>query len=259
MTELVRFSVQDGVATILLDRPKVNALSVALQDQIRDAARQAATREDVRAVVVHGGPRVFAAGADIVEMAAMTHADMVARGPQLQACFAELAAIPKPTVSAINGYALGGGCELAMCTDFRIAGQSAKLGQPEVLLGVIPGAGGTQRLTRLVGVARAKELIYSGRIIDADEALAIGLVDEVVPDESVYDVAVARMSRYVGGAPLALAAAKAAIDGGLDGSLADGLARETELFAGLFATRDREIGMTSFVENGPGKAVFEGR
>jgi enoyl-CoA hydratase/carnithine racemase len=169
-----------------------------------------------------------------------------------------VAASGKPTVAAITGYALGGGCELALCCDFRGLGEGAVLGQPEILLGIIPGAGGTQRLARLVGPARAKDLIFSGRFVPAAEALAIGLVDEVVPDDQVYEAARRRLARYVGGPAYALRAAKEAVDRGLETDLATGLEIERMLFAGLFATRDRATGMASFVERGPGKAVFEG-
>jgi len=191
-------------------------------------------------------------------MAALSYTDMVDRSAALQAAFSAVAAIGKPTVAAISGYALGGGCELALCCDFRVAGESAVLGQPEILLGIIPGAGGTQRLARLIGPSRAKDLIFSGRLVAASEALALGLVDEVVPDGEVLQAARRRVARYVGGPAYALRAAKQAVDRGLDVDLATGLELEQVLFAGLFATRDREIGMTSFVEHGPGRATFEG-
>jgi enoyl-CoA hydratase/carnithine racemase len=255
----VRLEVDAGVGTIRLDRPKMNALDAAMQEEIRAAATEAAGRRDVAAVVVYGGERVFAAGADIKEMRAMSYADMAERSGGLQSAFTAVAQIPKPTVAAVTGYALGGGCELALCCDVRVAGLTAKLGQPEILLGIIPGAGGTQRLARLVGPSRAKDLIFSGRFVEADEALAVGLVDEVVPDADVYAAARARVAGYVGGPALALRAAKAAVDHGLDVDLATGLEIERLQFAALFATRDREIGMASFVEEGPGKAVFEGR
>ncbi len=256
---LVRLEVDGGIGTIRLDRPKMNALNAAVQEQIRACAIEASERKDVAAVIVYGGERVFAAGADVKEMATMSYPEMVDRSGALQACFTAVAAIPKPTVSAITGYALGGGCELALCTDFRVAGESAQLGQPEILLGIIPGAGGTQRLPRLVGTARAKDLIFSGRFVSAQEALAIGLVDQVVPDAEVYSAAVALMKRYVGGPAYALRAAKEAIDRGIEVDLVTGLEIERMQFAGLFATADRTTGMVSFVESGPGKAVFEGR
>ena len=189
----------------------------------------------------------------------MTYADMVARSGELQATFTALAQLPKPTVAAITGYALGGGLELALACDFRVCAQDAKLGQPEILLGIIPGGGGTQRLPRLIGPSRAKDLVFSGRFVDATEALAIGLVDQVVPAAEVYDAARAMVNRYVGGPGLALRAAKEAIDRGLDVDLDTGLQMERLQFCGLFATQDRVAGMTSFVEHGPGKAIFASR
>jgi enoyl-CoA hydratase len=258
MGEFVNLTVTDGVGTIRLDRPKMNALNVQVQEEIRAVALQATDDDSVRAVVIWGGERVFAAGADIKEMADMSYADMVRRSGPLQSSLSAVAAIPKPTVAAITGYALGGGCELALCADYRIAADDAKLGQPEILLGVIPGAGGTQRLSRLVGPSKAKDLIYTGRFADAAEALQIGLVDKVVPAAEVYDAAVAWASQFSHGAALALRAAKEAIDAGLGVDLATGLAIERQQFAGLFATEDRAIGMKSFVENGPGKAAFKG-
>jgi len=266
---LVRLEVADGVGTILLQRPPMNALDTSMQEQLRAAAGEAARRRDVAAVVVYGGERVFAAGADIKAMQEMSYTDMVDRSAALQSAFTAVADIPKPTVAAITGYALGGGCELALACDFRVAGRSARLGQPEILLGIIPGAGGTQRLARLVGPARAKDLIFTGRLVDADEALRIGLLDEVVDEGSddqapaagrsaVYAAAVRRVSCYVGGPAYALRAAKAAIDRGLEVDLATGLEIERLQFAGLFATRDRDIGMAAFVAKQRGPAPFEG-
>jgi enoyl-CoA hydratase/carnithine racemase len=250
--------VEGGIATIRLDRPKMNVLNAAVQEEIRTAAIEAADRKDVSAVIVYGGERVFAAGADVKEMVGMSYTEMVDRSAALQSSFTAVTAIGKPTVAAITGYALGGGCELALCCDFRVVGESAKLGQPEILLGIIPGAGGTQRLARLVGPARAKDLIFSGRMIDAAEARQIGLVDDVVPDGEVYAAARRRLEQYVGGPAYAIKAAKEAVDRGLEVDLVTGLEIERMLFAGLFATKDRTIGMSSFVESGPGKAVFEG-
>ena len=189
----------------------------------------------------------------------MSYTDMVDRSAALQAAFIAIARIPKPTVAAITGYALGAGCELTLACDFRVAGENAKFGQPEVLLGVIPGAGGTQRLSRLIGPARAKDIIFTGRFVSADEALRIGLVDEVVAPEEVYAAARRRVERYVGGPAYAIRAAKEAIDRGLDVDLDTGLEIERMQFAGVFATRDRDIGMRHFVEHAPGKAQFEGR
>ncbi|AUH40370.1 enoyl-CoA hydratase/isomerase family protein [Streptomyces sp. CMB-StM0423] len=248
--------VAEGVGTLRLDRPPMNALDIAVQDRIRELAAEAAGRDDVRALVVWGGEKVFAAGADIKEMQAMDHAAMVARSRGLQESFTALARVPKPVVAAVNGYALGGGCELALCADIRIAGEGAKLGQPEIMLGLIPGAGGTQRLARLVGPSRAKDLIFTGRMVKAAEALTIGLVDRVVPDAEVYGQAHAWAARLAKGPAMALRAAKESVDHGLETDLETGLALERSWFAGLFATEDRETGMRSFVEKGPGKAEF---
>ncbi|MDQ1486831.1 MAG: hypothetical protein QOJ62_2524 [Actinomycetota bacterium] len=255
----VRLEVDGGVGTIRLDRPPLNAMNALMQDQLHEVALEATARDDVRAVVVYGGPRAFAAGADVKEMAAMTHADMLARALPLQAAFTAVADIPKPVVAAITGYALGGGCELALAADIRICADDARLGQPEILLGVIPGAGGTQRLARLIGPARAKDLIFTGRMVDAEEALRLGLVDRIVPSASVYDAAVEWAAKVAAGPAVALRAAKRSVDAGLDADLVAGLAVERAAFAALFATEDREIGMQSFIESGPGKARFVGR
>ncbi|MFI8851784.1 enoyl-CoA hydratase-related protein [Streptomyces sp. 891-h] len=251
-----RLEVADGVGTIRLDRPKMNALDIATQDLLRELAEEASRRDDVRAVVLYGGEKVFAAGADIKEMREMDHGAMVLRSRGLQEAFTAVARIPKPVAAAVTGYALGGGCELALCADVRFAGESAKLGQPEILLGLIPGAGGTQRLSRLVGPAKAKDLIFTGRTVEADEAARIGLVDHVVPDAEVYQQAHAWAARLARGPALALRAAKESVDFGLEADIETGLAIERNWFAGLFATEDREIGMRSFVEEGPGKAKF---
>jgi enoyl-CoA hydratase/carnithine racemase len=259
MGEFVTLEVADGVGTIRLDRPKMNAISFQVQVELRDVAAEATERDDVRAVVVYGGERVFAAGNDVKEMAELSYADMVKRGASLQSAVTAVARIPKPVVAAINGYALGGGCELALAADVRIAAEDAQLGQPEVLLGIIPGAGGTQRLSRLVGPSRAKELIYTGRFVKADDALTMGLVDRVVPREQVFGEAVAWAGQFKDAAALALRAAKEAVDRGLEVDLDTGLEIERAAFAALFATEDRTTGMRSFVEQGPGKATFEGR
>ncbi|MFI5882732.1 enoyl-CoA hydratase/isomerase family protein [Streptomyces sp. NPDC051554] len=252
----LHFEVADGVGTIRLDRPPTNALDTETQDGLRALAEEASRRDDVRAVVVYGGEKVFAAGADIKEMQRMDHAGMVVRSRALQESFTAVARIPKPVVAAITGYALGGGCELALCADFRIAADNAKLGQPEILLGLIPGAGGTQRLARLIGPSKAKDLIFTGRMVKADEALQLGLVDRLVPAADVYTEAHAWAARLAQGPAIALRAAKEAIDTGLETDIETGLAVERTWFAGLFATEDRERGMRSFVEEGPGKAKF---
>ena len=259
MAEFVRLEVADGVGTIRVDRPKMNALSIQVQREIAAAAAEASERDDVRAVVLYGGERVFAAGADVKEMAEMSHADMVAASAGLQEHMRRVARIPKPVVAAVTGYALGGGCELALTADVRFAADNAVLGQPEVLLGVIPGMGGTQRLSRLVGPSKAKDLIFTGRFVAADEALALGLVDRVLPADRVYADAVAWAQQFATGAAQALRLAKQTNDDGLDGDLEAGLELEARAFAELFGTEDRALGMASFVENGPGKATFVGR
>ena len=259
MGEYVRLEVADGVGTIRLDRPKMNAISIQVQDELREVAAEATERDDVKAVVVYGGERVFAAGNDVKEMADMSYVDMVDRSGPLQAAVTAVARIPKPVVAAVTGYALGGGCELALAADVRFAADNAVLGQPEVLLGIIPGAGGTQRLTRLVGPSKAKDLIFTGRFVQADEALAIGLVDRLFPAVSVYDEALAWARQFAGAATYALRAAKECIDRGLEVDLHTGLEIERMQFAALFATEDRTAGMQSFVQSGPGKAEFKGR
>ncbi|AXH96097.1 enoyl-CoA hydratase/isomerase family protein [Ornithinimicrobium avium] len=258
-SEFVRVEIDSSIATIRVDRPKMNPLSTQIQDALGEAAGIVSADDEVAAVVLYGGEKVFAAGADIKEMETMSYTDMVQRAPLIQAAFSRVARIPKPTVAAIEGYALGAGCELAMCCDFRVAASDARLGQPEILLGVIPGAGGTQRLARLVGASRAKDLVFTGRMVDAEEAERIGLVDEVSEPGGAHAAAVERVQRYVHGPAFALRAAKEAIDRGLDNDLETGLAIEAMQFAGVFATKDRQIGMTSFVKDGPGKAEFEGR
>ncbi|MFD7653131.1 enoyl-CoA hydratase/isomerase family protein [Actinosynnema sp. NPDC059797] len=259
MAEFVGLEVEGGIGTIRLDRPPMNALNRQVQEEIRAAALEAADRADVRSVIVYGGPKVFAAGADIKEMAELSYAEMATRAGALTSALRAVEEIPKPTVAAITGYALGGGFELALCADRRIAGDNAKVGQPEILLGVIPGMGGTQRLPRLIGPSRAKDLIYTGRFVGAEEALRIGMVDEVVAPDDVYEAARRWAGQFVDGPARAYAAAKAAIDGGLDTDLAGGLKLESHLFAAMFATEDQKTGMASFIENGPGKAKFDGR
>ena len=259
MGEFVRVELAEQIATIRLDRPKMNALNAQVQDEIAEVAAGVSADSGVRAVIIYGGERVFAAGADIKEMATMGYAEMAERSAALQASFSAVANIPKPVVAAVTGYALGGGLELALCADFRVLGESAKVGQPEILLGVIPGAGGTQRLPRLIGPAKAKDLIFSGRQVTAAEALAIGLADKVVPDADVYQAAWDLAAQYAAGPALALRAAKQAVNSGLEVDLATGLEIERLHFSALFATEDQKAGMRSFMENGPGKAVFQGR
>ena len=179
-SEHVRVEVEDGIATIRLDRPPMNALNVQVQEEIRAAAAQVSADAAVHAVVLYGGEKVFAAGADVKEMADMGYPEMFRHGHLLQDFTRAVAAIGKPTVSAITGFALGGGLELALATDLRFCADDAKLGQPEILLGIIPGAGGTQRLARLIGPSKAKDLIYTGRFVGADEALAASGLDYTI-------------------------------------------------------------------------------
>ncbi len=246
----------DGVAVVTLDNPKVNALSTEVLRQVLGAA-EALTEDPPGAVVFTGGSRVFAAGADIDEFAGPDEARVI--GDLFQRTLGAVADIPRATFAAIEGFALGGGCELALACDFRIASERAKLGQPEMLLGIIPGGGGTQRLARLVGPARAKDLVFTGRQVDAAEALAMGLVDEVVAPEAVLDRALERAGKLARGAVVAQGLAKRAIDRGLDITLGGGLDLEQQLFAQVFETDDARIGVESFREHGPGKARFTGR
>ena len=246
----------DGVAVLRLDRPKMNAMSKALLGQLRDAA-QGLIDDPPGAVVVTGGERAFAAGADIAEFSGPERAREI--GGLFRDALGAVAAIPRFTVAAITGVALGGGCELALACDWRIAADNARLGQPEILLGIIPGGGGTQRLPRLIGVSLAKELILSGRQVDAREALRIGLVDEVVPAFEVQERAIEKAASLAKGAVVAQGYAKAAIDEGIETTLAWGIDREQELFQKVFQTEDARIGVRSFLENGPGKAEFTGR
>jgi enoyl-CoA hydratase len=246
----------DGVGLIRLDRPKANALSGPVLAQLYDVALELQA-DPPGAVVLWGGRRIFAAGADIVEL------DEGAGAPQVGANFATalsaLAAVPRATIAAINGYALGGGLELALCFDLRVCAEDSKMGLPEVLLGVIPGGGGTQRLPRLIGSSRAKELIMTGRQVRADEALAIGLVNRVVAADDVLDSALEWAAEFARGPLLAHALAKSAVDRGLEGTLAAGLGIEQEAFTAVARTEDASRGIASFLENGAGKATFVGR
>jgi enoyl-CoA hydratase len=248
-----------GVGTIRLDRPKLNPLNAQVAAELGAIIDEIKTSDDVRAVVLWGGERVFAAGADIKEMGERDAVTMYRYIGGFQDVFTRLENLPQITVAAINGYALGGGCELTLACDLRICATDSQLGQPEILLGVIPGAGGTQRLPRLVGVGRAKEIIYTGRFVPAEEALAIGLVNQVVEPDQVYPRAVAIAERFANGPLVALMAAKQVIQSGVDVDKATGILLERQAFAALFATEDQTIGMESFIENGPGKAKFVGR
>lgn len=246
----------DGVALVTLANGKVNALSQALLAALRDVAEDLLASPP-GAVVVTGGERIFAAGADISEFGGPDEARAITAG--FHRALDTVAAIPRFVIAAVSGYALGGGCELALACDYRIAGERAVFGQPEILLGTIPGGGGTQRLARLVGPSRAKELCITGRQVRADEALRIGLADEVVPGEELHDRALALAAECARGAVVAQGMAKQAIDRGLAASLGEGLRIEQELFAESFRTEDSQIGVRSFLDEGPGKARFVGR
>ena len=246
----------DNVAIIRLDNPKVNALSTAVLEGIRGAALALAA-DPPGAVVVTGGERIFAAGADISEFAGPDEARTI--GALFVETTRAIESIPRIVIAAVAGFALGGGCEIALACDLRIAADNATFGQPEIFLGIIPGGGGTQRLTRLVGPARAKEIILGGRQVKADEALRIGLANAVVPLAELHDHVLSLAATYAKGALLAQGFAKQAINDGLDVSLTDGLALEQRLFAEVFATEDARIGVESFKQHGPGKATFVGK
>ncbi len=258
MSEFVRVETSSGVATIRIDRPKMNALNPQVLSELTEAANAVGADRDVRAAVIWGGPRIFAAGADIGGFTGLAPAAAQALSRQFNDAFLAVENMPQITVAAVNGYALGGGMELAMATEFRVAADDAVFGQPEIKLGIIPGGGGTQRLPRLVGITRAKEIIYTGRNVYPDEALAVGLVSAVHPAQETYDAAVEMAAGYAAG-PAALRMAKQAVMDGLPLSLADAVARETEHFGECFSTDDATIGVASFLEKGPGKANFTGR
>jgi enoyl-CoA hydratase/carnithine racemase len=261
MGELVRLEddTAPGVVTVRLDNGRMNPISKQVTAELTEVVGELEGREDIGAVVLWGGPNIFAAGADINEFPEIEDkAAAVEFSMSLNRVLLRFEALPQITIAAVNGYALGGGTELAMTPEFRLAGESAVFGQPEILLGIIPGGGGTQRLPRLVGVTRAKEIIYSGRMVNADEALEIGLVSGVHPDEEVYPEAVRMAERYASG-PKALQYAKQSIMAGMHLQLADAVEAEAEAFGDCFGTEDRKTGVQSFIEHGPGKATFERR
>jgi enoyl-CoA hydratase len=247
----------DGVTLLRLNRPPLNPLSTALLRELEGITKGLTADPSVKAVVLTGNEKAFAAGADVSEFTADGAAAVVSAG--IRAGLDTLAAVPRPVIAAINGFALGGGLELALACDLRVAADSARLGFPEIQLGIFPGGGGTQRATRLIGPARAKELTWSGRHVKADEALAVGLVDRVVPADDVLDAALEWASTLAQGAVVAMGIAKRVIDGGLDGSLAAGLDLEAEGFVEVFDTDDASVGIQSFLDHGPGKATFSGR
>jgi enoyl-CoA hydratase len=258
VTDEVKMTVDDdGVALLTLDRPPLNALSASLLAALAQRAHAIATDPTVKAVVITGNDRAFAAGADVTEFSPDRESARLVAASFRTACDA-VAAIDRPVIAALRGYALGGGLEVALACDLRVAADSARVGQPEILLGIIPGGGATQRLARLVGAGRAKELIWSGRQVRADEALAIGLVDKVVPADEVLDAALRWARSLASGAVVAMGLAKRAIDDGLEGTLAAGLDVEADRFADSFATNDAATGIASYLESGPGKATFSG-
>jgi enoyl-CoA hydratase/carnithine racemase len=248
----------ERLALLRIDRPPVNAFDQRMWDLFADVAASLHGDTLYRAVVISGGPRHFAAGADVKEMLGLDPGQFGARNRVLQGAFHALATAPQVTIAAVSGYALGGGCELALAADFRFAGRSALFGLPEITLGIMPGSGGTQRLPRIVGPGRAKEMILSGRTVAADEALAIGLADRLAEDADLLDAAVEAGLRYARG-PLALRHAKRAVDAALDLPVEDGLALEADLITRCFASEDGQHGLRSFVDQGPRKATFLGR
>jgi enoyl-CoA hydratase/carnithine racemase len=246
----------DGVAVVTLTNGKVNPLSRELLGELRQAADELAA-DLPGAVVITGGDRIFAAGADISQFGGPDEAAEI--GPLFHGAIGAFAALPRFVIAAVSGYALGGGCELALGCDYRIASEKAVFGQPEILLGIIPGGGGTQRLARVIGPSKAKEMCLTGRQVKAEEALRIGLVDEVVAPDDLHDRALALAGEVAKGALAAQGITKRLIDGGLSGSLQDGLAMEIDGFVEVFGTDDSQIGVASFLEHGPGKASFTGK
>jgi enoyl-CoA hydratase/carnithine racemase len=247
----------NGVALVRLNRPPLNPLSCALLDAISEAAEKLGSDPTVKAVVVTGNDRAFAAGADIGEFTDPEASQRI--GPAFRRAVDALPAIPRPVIAAISGYALGGGLEVALACDLRLCGDSARVGFPEILLGIFPGGGGTQRLPRLVGPARAKEIIWSGRQIRADEALALGIVDRVVPAADVLTAAIAWAGELASGAVVAMGMAKRLIDQGMELPLPVALDLEQEGFVDVRTTDDAKVGIQSFLDHGPGKAEFSAR
>ena len=245
----------DGVAVVTLNNPKVNALSQAVLSALRDIAHEL-TVNAPGAVVITGGERIFAAGADISEFGGAEEARRIGAG--FHDALDAVAAIPAFTIAAVSGFALGGGCELALSCDYRIGAPRATFGQPEILLGIIPGGGGTQRLPRLIGASRAKEIMITGRQVQSEEALRIGLLNELVEADQLHVRALELAASMARGATKAAALIKRAIDEGMSTSLREGLSLEKQMFEDVFHTGDSQRGVKSFLENGPGKAIFEG-
>lgn len=244
------FEAKDRVGVITLHRPKaLNALNTELLQELSNLLDHIKEDKSVEVVIITGsGEKAFVAGADITEMQKLTALEGRNFGKIGQDVFNKLESLPQPVIAAINGFALGGGCELAMACDIRIASEKAKFGQPEVSLGIAPGFGGTQRLPRLIGKGRAKELIFTGDIIDAGEAYRLGLVNKVVAPEELMNTAQVLAEKILSRAPVAVQLSKAAINEGLNMDLASGIAYEAEIFGLCFATEDQKEGMTAFVE-----------
>jgi enoyl-CoA hydratase len=249
---MIELSVADRVATLTVNRPdKLNALNAATIGELGDAIDEVRRRDDIGGVIVTGAGRAFVAGADIGELAHQTPLDARQRALRGQQVFRRFETSPKPVIAAVNGFALGGGCELAMACHIRLASDAAKFGQPEVKLGICPGYGGTQRLPRLVGAGRALQLLMTGEIIDAAEALRIGLVNRVVPAAELLTAADAMLRQMLANAPLALAACIDAVIRGTETSLDDGLALEAGHFGVLASTEDMAEGTRAFLEKRP--------
>lgn len=243
-------TVADNIGIVSINRPKaLNALNSKTLEELGDLLDSIAIDSEIRAVVIRGaGEKAFVAGADITEMQMLSAIEARKFSKLGQSVFKKIENLPQPVIAAINGFALGGGCELAMACDIRIAAENAKFGQPEVQLGVIPGFGGTQRLPRLVGKGIAKELLFIGESIKAQEAYRIGLVNKVVPVEELMTVAITMAKKIISKAPIAVQLCKEAVNEGLDVDLDSGIAYEIEVFGLCFATNDQKEGMRAFIE-----------
>jgi enoyl-CoA hydratase/carnithine racemase len=248
MGDLVRLEVAEGVGVIRLDRPPANAFDLAMGLELQETIREAGSSEEVGAVVIHGGPKLFAAGADIKAMAGWGPDEVRPSVDALGGACDLIEEIGKVVIAAVTGFALGGGLELALACDLRYLAEDCMIGQPEIKLGVIPGAGGTQRLVRLIGPARTRALVYSGRQLDASEANAFGLADRVLPAADVLETAVGDAREFANGPGRALAAAKAAIRAAVETPGAEGIRRERQLFVELFGSPDQREGMLAFLE-----------
>jgi enoyl-CoA hydratase len=257
MPALVHLEVDDGVGIVRLDRPPANAISFQLSIELLAALEAAATRDDVGALVLWGGPKLFAAGADIKEMVDHGPDEIREQVTKLGDAAGLLESMPKISIAAITGFALGGGFELSLACDLRYAADDARVGQPEIKIGVIPGAGGTQRMTWIAGAVVARDLTYTGRQVEAEEAKALRLVDRVLAPDGVFETAIEDARAFAKGPRKAIAAAKEAIQGAVRSPGPAGIAREKELFVALFGTDDQREGMRAFIEKRPPK--FRGR